>query len=997
MNESKLLSPNGIVKASALCLLMSAFSVNAAFAVPVLDREVMVIQQGRTLTGTVVDNFGVPVIGANVIVKGTTIGNITDVNGTFTVENVPDDAVLQISYIGFKTLEVPVKGQTTFNITLQEDTENLQEVVVVGYGSSVKKDLTTAVTSVSSKDFLAGAVNDPMQMVDGKVAGVVVNSVAAADPNKSGSIQVRGASSLKAGNSPLIVIDGMPGGDLRNLAQSDIESITVLKDGSAAAIYGSRGANGVILVTTKQGKAGKTTITYDGYVEHDFVASKPDVLDAEAYLDKVTGAVDYGHRTNWYDELINKNNFGHNHNISLSGGSETTIFRMSANFKGKEGLDIASDRKEYGLRGNFKHTTLEGLLEVGGNFSYRIADEDYTDYASFKQAVQLNPTFSVDEMDAFKGNSYSFNPVKNLTEQENGAKQEYSTIDLNLKLNILKNLNTELKLGRQGHNKKQSQYKFKTHKDCINGNYNGYALLKQEAWTDWTLEWLGNYSFKINDEHDFKIMGGYSYQQFDYEWFSASNRDFPSDAFLYNYLQGGEYEKVNGRLGMESHKEEEKTIAFLGRINYNWNDVFLFTGSLRHEGNSKFGEDHKWGLFPAASAAWRVSKLPVFENSSAVDDLKLRFSYGVTGRSGFDRYTAQAKYSGFGQYYSDTYGKFIMGYGPGNNPNYDLAWEKQISYNLGIDYTLFNSRLSGSFDAFIREGRDVIGEYPVPLPPYLHDKIYANVGTTTSKGFEFQVNWDAVQTKDFSYSTNLNLAYTKSKLKSFSNEKYQLGYIEGDGFPSPGNPGSAQRLEDGIEIGSFYGFRYAGVDDAGNILIWEKGEEGGVTKLGADGNEQDKVYLDGTGVPKWELSWGNTFRYKDFDLSLFFRGRFRYKVMNQYEMYYGLQVVSGDNKLSSAYEENAHIKGPKVICDYFLQNGNYLRLDNITLGWTPKLNTKWISNLRVYGTLKNVFTLTKYSGVDPTTVTTTGLWPGIGGMEVYPTARNLTFGVQITY
>ena len=365
MNESKLLSPNGIVKASALCLLMSAFSVNTAFALPVPDSGVMVVQQGRTLTGTVVDNFGDPVIGANVIVKGTTIGNITDVNGTFTVENVPDNAVLQISYIGFKTLEVSVKGQTTFNITLQEDTENLQEVVVVGYGSSVKKDLTTAVTSVSSKDFLAGAVNDPMQMVDGKVAGVVVNSVAAADPNTSGSIQVRGASSLKAGNSPLIVIDGMPGGDLRNLAQSDIESITVLKDGSAAAIYGSRGANGVILVTTKQGKAGKTTITYDGYVEHDFVASKPDVLDADAYLDKVTGAVDYGHRTNWYDELINKNNFGHNHNISLSGGSETTIFRMSANFKGKEGLDIASDRKEYGLRGNFKHTTLEGLLEVG--------------------------------------------------------------------------------------------------------------------------------------------------------------------------------------------------------------------------------------------------------------------------------------------------------------------------------------------------------------------------------------------------------------------------------------------------------------------------------------------------------------------------------------------------------------------------------------------------------------------------------------------------------
>ena len=629
--------------------------------------------QGKTVSGTVLDKSGESVIGASVVVKGTTNGTITDFDGKFTLSNVPNDASLEISFVGFKTQVIPVQGKTTFNVTMVEDTEVLDEVVVVGYGVQKKSDVTGAMARVGEKELKAMPVKNALEGMQGKTAGVDITS--SQRPGEVGDINIRGVRSINAAQSPLYVVDGMiiQNGGIENINPSDIESIDILKDASATAIYGSRGANGVILVTTKQGKAGKTTITYDGYVEHDFVASKPDVLDADAYLDKVTGAVDYGHRTNWYDELINKNNFGHNHNISLSGGSETTIFRMSANFKGKEGLDIASDRKEYGLRGNFKHTTLEGLLEVGGNFSYRIADEDYTDYASFKQAVQLNPTFSVDEMDAFKGNSYSFNPVKNLTEQENGAKQEYSTIDLNLKLNILKNLNTELKLGRQGHNKKQSQYKFKTHKDCINGNYNGYAFLKQEAWTDWTLEWLGNYSFKINDEHDFKIMGGYSYQQFDYEWFSASNRDFPSDAFLYNYLQGGEYEKVNGRLGMESHKEEEKTIAFLGRINYNWNDVFLFTGSLRHEGNSKFGEDHKWGLFPAASAAWRVSKLPVFENSSAVDDLKLRFSYGVTGRSGFDRYTAQAKYSGFGQYYSDTYGKFIMGYGPGNNPNYDLA------------------------------------------------------------------------------------------------------------------------------------------------------------------------------------------------------------------------------------------------------------------------------------------------------------------------------------
>ncbi|MGM9760136.1 MAG: SusC/RagA family TonB-linked outer membrane protein [Parabacteroides sp.] len=956
-----------------------------------------VVQQSRTVKGVVTDKNGDAVIGANVVVKGTTLGNITDFDGNFVIENVPADAILEISYIGFKTQEISVAGKSSLQITLLEDSEALDEVIVVGYGSSVKKDLTTAVTSVKSKDFLQGAVNDPMQMVDGKVAGVTVNSSAAADPNTSSTIQVRGASSLKAGNSPLIVIDGMPGGDLRNIAQQDIESITVLKDGSAAAIYGSRGANGVILVQTKQGKAGKSTISYDGYVEHDFVASKPQVLDPESYLEKVTGANDYGYRTDWYDALLNKDNFGHNHNIALSGGSENTIFRLSTNFKQKEGIDISTKRKEYGMRGNFKHTTLEGLLEVGGNFSYRVADEDYTDYSSFKQAVQLNPTFSVDEMDAFRGSDYSYNPVKNLTERDYGAKQTYSTIDLSVKLNILKNLNTELKLGRQGHGKKMQDYKFATHRECINNDYKGRAEIKQEDWTDWTLEWLGNYSFAI-DKHDFKIMAGYSYQEFNYESFNVDNRNFPTDAFMTNNLDAGDYmRKVAGRLGMGSYKSQEKTIAFLGRVNYNYNDLILFTGSLRQEGNTKFGDDHKWGLFPAASAAVRLSKLPVFENSGLVDDLKVRFSYGVTGRSGFDRYISLAKYSGFGRYWSDNSNSWIMGYGPGNNPNKDLSWEKQISYNLGIDYTLFDSRFSGSVDVFVREGKDVIGDYSVPLPPYLHSTIVANVGTTTSKGFEFQGSWDAVRTEDFSYTTNMTLSYTKSKLKSFSNEKYQLGYIEGAGFPSPGNPGSAQRLEDGKEIGSFYGFRYAGVDDAGNILIWAEGQEGGTTKLGSDGNEKDKVYLEGTGVPKWELAWGNTFVYKDFDFSLFFRGRFRYKIMNQYEMYYGLQVIAGDNKLTSAYEENAHIKGAKVICDYFLQNGNYLRLDNITVGWTPKIKSKWISNFRLYGTLKNVFTLTKYTGVDPTTVSTSGLWPGIGGMDVYPTTRNLTFGVQISY
>ncbi|MDR1938977.1 MAG: SusC/RagA family TonB-linked outer membrane protein [Tannerellaceae bacterium] len=951
------------------------------------------------VSGKVTDTGGEPLPGVNVIVRGTTNGTITDLDGNYSLEAGTTD-VLVFSYIGYIQQTLPITGNV-LNVVLLEDTQNLEEVVVVGYGSTVKKDLTTSVVSVRSADFLQGSVNDPMQMIDGRVAGLTVSSTAAADPNTSSGLQVRGASSLKAGNGPLIVIDGMPGGDLRNLAQQDIESITVLKDGSAAAIYGSRGANGVILVQTKQGKSGKVVISYDGYLNHQLVAAQPDILSPDEFVAKGR-ARDFGSRTDWYQELLNKDNLGHNHNIALSGGNESTIFRISTSYREAEGIDIASNRKEYGLRASFKQTTLEGLLEVGGNISYRVAEEDYTDYASFRVAAKLNPTVGKDEMDYFKGRYDEWNPIKNLTERENGAIQEYATVDFNIKLNILDNLNTELKLARQGHGKKQHEYYTKDHRESIDNARAGRARLSQEDWTDWTLEWLGNYSLRL-DKHDLKLMGGYSYQEFNFEKFYAENMDFPSDVFKWNNLDAGKWNKVDGRLGMDSEKSKEKTIAFLGRLNYDYDNLFLVSASLRYEGNTKFGENHKWGAFPAASAAWRFSRLPLFEDSPVVDDLKLRFSYGVTGRSGFDRYIALAKYSGYG-WQIDSNGDWIQVYGPGNNPNTDLAWEKQISYNLGIDYTLFNSRLSGSFDFFVREGKDVIAEYDSPVPPFLHQSIWTNVGTTTSQGFELQLNWEAVKTKDFSYTLFGTTSYTKSKLKSFSNQTYTKGYIDGSGLPSPGNPGPAQRLADGIEIGSFFGYRYAGVDEQGRIMIYKGGEVGAETLLADNAQDSDRTFI-GNGAPKWEMSWGNIFSYKSFDLSLFFRGRFDYDILNVEQMYFGLQAEPEVNLLHSAYEKNGHILGTKKVCDYFIESGDFLKLDNITLGWTPKIASKWISRLRIYGTMTNVFTLTSFSGMDPASIRTTGLWPGMrssGGddsnpMDIYPTTSNITFGIQISY
>lgn len=957
--------------------------------------------QQNTVQGSVIDaSTGEALPGVNVVIEGTTSGVVTDLDGKYTLTLNTSNATLIFSYVGYLTQKVAYTGQPTIDVKLSPDITNLEEVVVVGYGTLQKRDLTSSVTTVRSEDLLQGAFNSPLQMVEGKIAGVTISNPAAADPNRGTDIQVRGASSIDAGIGPLLIIDGMPGGDLRNIAQQDIESITVLKDGSAAAIYGSRAANGVILIQTKRGKSGKVTVTYDSFIDHDVVAKKPDILSAEEFLAHKIDT-DQGYRTNWYDELVRKDNMGQNHFLAVSGGNENTIFRISGNFREKTAIDIASERKESGIRANFQQKALNGLLEFGGNLSYKTAKEEYTNYGVFQQAVKLNPTLPI--WDPNNPSKYAmvygydvYNPVQELNARENGADQTYSIIDFNVKLNILKNLNTELKVARQDHDQYKREYYSSKAKESIDNNRTGRARLQDEKWTDLTLEWIGNYFTTIN-KHDIKLMGGYSYQEFNNHGYWAENMDFPSDAFNYNNLGAGKWNNEDGRLGMDSWKSKEKTIAFFGRANYSYDDKYLLMGTLRYEGNTKFGADHKWGMFPAISAAWRISKLSALENVSAINDLKIRLSYGETGRSGFGRYSALARYQDFGKWQNDE-GQWIPVYGPSNNPNPDLHWEKQLSYNAGVDFSLFSNRLSGSFDMFIRKGKDVISNYDAPLPPFLHDQIFTNVASTSAKGAELMVNWTVIDKEDFRYNTNVSFAYVKSKLDKFSNGTFNKGFMTRYNLPSPGNPGPAQRLEDGVEIGSFYGYKYAGVNEQGQILIWKEGKEGTekVVASSSDAKETDKTYL-GHGAPRYELTWGNAFNYKGFDLTLYFRGRFDYQILNLYQMYYGLTAEPNVNLLKDAFGKNAHIKSGKVMTDYFLENGDYFKLDNLTLGWTAPIKNNYISNIRIYGSIRNVFTITKYSGLDPTTVNITGLEPGIGDLNVYPIARNYTLGLQVTF
>lgn len=960
--------------------------------------QIVYAQKNVAVKGVVISTqTGTPIVGASVVVKGDTRGVTTNDKGEFFLDKLSDNAILVASFLGYKECEIKVGKTSNLVIQLDEDAKGIAEVVVVGYGTSNKKDLTTSVTQVNSRDFYKGAMNNPLQAIAGKVAGVSITSTAMADPNSGANVQIRGAASFEAGNNPLVVIDGVVGGNLAILSQDDIESITILKDGGAAAIYGSRGANGVVLIQTKRGHSGKLQVSYNGYVGIDAIAAKPDVLSASEFVEH-NRDTDFGYATNWYDKLIRRNNYSHNHNFSMSGGSDNAIFRFSANYKDAKGIDIASAREEMAVRGSFVGKWWDGVAEFSSTVSYKKTNEDYTDYGAFNQAIKINPTVAEDDYDYFISRADESHPVRTLKERINTASNEYLSLDGRLKINFTKDLNAEMILSRQVTNREGKYYLYSYAKECQVKGYNGKAQLEHNDWVDNHLEFVINYSKQFG-KHNVKVMAGYSYEDYMNQGYNAENMNFISDAMLWNNIGAGDWNKKDGLLGMGSWKSTETAIAFFGRANYNFKNLVLATATFRYEGNSKFGENEKWGLFPSASIAWRLSEMKWFDSAQWMDDLKIRFSYGVTGRSGFARYATLPIYMLYRPYLAQN-GTWINAWGPQNNPNANLRWEKQISYNAGVDFSFFDMRFKGSVDFFRRVSKDLIAGYDAPVPPFIHTSVTTNVGTNISQGVELQLMGNIVNRKNFRYDIHLIASYTKAWVDSFSNNIYSKDYVDRYQLPAPGNPGSAQRMEPGRELGMFYGFEYAGVDSNGNILIKERDENGkltGNTILGSLGTEKDKTYL-GHGAPHYQLTLVNTFAYKNWDLSLSFRGRFDYKILNLQQMYYGLQGEPGTNLLRDAYTRNGHIKSPKVYCDYFLENGNYLKLDNITLGYDFKFKKfKYISNIYLYASITNVFTITKYTGLDPDSVEINGLEPGISSLSLYPTTRNFSLGVKINF
>lgn len=975
--------------------------------------QVMSAQQ-QSVSGTVTDQNGDPLIGVSVTVPGTKIGTVSNIDGYYTIQtNVKDK--IKFSYVGYLTIEEPVNGRSIIDVQMTEDSELLSEVVVVGYGTMDKKELTSAISHIGEKDFLSVSSLDPSMMIQGKVPGVSITNTGAGDPNNQASIQIRGVSSRSAGLGPLIVIDGVPGGNLTNINPNDIASFDILKDGAASAIYGTRGSNGVILVTTKKGsKDGNTHTSYSGTFAWDKVNRELDMMSAQDYRDVRLGwgdrGVDLGGNIDWLD-AVTRTGFTMQHTLTVSGGNERSNYRVSADYRDANGIDLRSNREEYGARASVMHTTKGGLFTVNLNVAPRIIYRDNADWGVFRNAIEANPTTPLMDPENpnryynFQGQVVGSNPVELQKLEKNHSDTKLLDWDGAIKLNLLPllakggssdhNLSTQLMFADHQYSNNDSWFRPSTSTLAINNGYDGEASRAYSKERQYVVEWLTNYNTRIADKHNLKAMIGYSYQYSQYQGFSAWNKDFPNDGLGADNIGSGELAKEEGEVLMSSYKNDAKLISFFGRISYDFEGKYLFTASLRHEGSSKFGKNHKWGDFPAVSAGWRISQESFMSEIEWINDLKLRADYGVTGNQDFGSYNSLSTMTGFGYYFYN--GKYYQVWGPSKNVNPDLRWEKGKNWNIGIDFSLFNNRFYGSLNYFNRRQQDLLGNYKVSVPPYLFDETFVNVGTMKNSGFEFDLNFNAVNTKDFSYNFSVIGTVMSNKFVDFSNSEYVgQDFYNMCGTEDPYPYYNLQRIEKGKPLGNFYMWKYAGITTGGEWLVYDK--DGDIIRA-SQATDEDRQIV-GNGMPKFTMSTSHNFRYKNFDLALFFRGAFGFDLFNIHDFYYGTRNFTG-NVLKKAYGKNFDINPDSnpVVSDYFLERGDYFKLDMLTLGYTLSVpKCRFLDRVRVYGTLKNVFTFTKFSGVDPSTYQVNGLTPGgQGSRTYYPSTRQFIVGLQLDF
>ncbi|OXB07050.1 SusC/RagA family TonB-linked outer membrane protein [Flavobacterium pectinovorum] len=982
--------------------------------------------QKTEVSGVVLDDKGIPLPAANVLEKGTTNSVTTDFDGKFKFSASNKNAILIVSYMGFEDLTLKLdETKTNYSIKLQPTTNSLEQVVVVGYGKGSRKNLTTAVTSVKAEDLNRGAISDVGQLLQGKVSGLNISS--SGDPTKTASVVLRGASTLNSSQGPFYVIDGIPGVDISVISPDDIATIDVLKDAAATAIYGNRAANGVIMVTTKKGSKGKTQIAYNGYVGWEEVSNNLDMMNADQLRDfttknnlNFTPENDKGANTNWQKEILRTGRAASSsHNLSMSGGGDHGNYTASITSLNKEGVMLKSDFSRIIARLSVEQFAFDDKVKFGLNVTnsstkYQNVPQRNTVLLQAASYLPVSPVRNADGsfFENFTSPGY-FNPVALIDHGTDETKTENLvgnfTAEVKLPFGFTYNLNLAHQRLTTSHGEFYDSYYSQYNsanfynnpdppltKTLVNFGVNGSALRNSYETRNNIIESFLTWD-KTFGEHKIKAVGGYSWQENTLgDGFQATTTNFPVDNVGYNNLALSNYTSVNGyvvNFGDSKAYQKTRLIAYFGRVNYNYKDKYLLQGSIRRDGGSMFGGNNQWGYFPSVGGAWRVDKEGFMKNQDFFSDLKFRGSWGVTGNSsGFNAYTAQFISGSLGTFYYN--GQQIGAYGPNQAANPDLKWEKTATTNIGVDFSILKGKVTGSVDVYDKKTTDMIFNYnvnPVLVPV---GSIVANGGTMSNKGIEVSLSTTPVKTANFSWTTNLNLAHNKNEIVKLTSPFFVGGdsirRVQPDGGGQTGS--TLQIFKEGKPLGQFFTLKYAGKNADGVSQYYDK--NGALTTTPLNGVD---YHYAGSAQPKLLVGWANNFQYKKFDLSIFFRGVFGNKIFNATRAdLFRPSTAMTNNILVDAGNESPNDLNSYKYSDRFIEDGSYVRLDNMTLGYNFGKVGRYINSVRIYQTVNNVFVITKYKGIDPE-VEQGGTAPGVDSNNFYPKTRTYMFGVNVIF
>ncbi|MHC1776922.1 MAG: SusC/RagA family TonB-linked outer membrane protein [Lentimicrobium sp.] len=946
------------------------------------------------ISGTVADyTNGELLPGVNVSVKGTQTGSVTDVNGKYILDAL-QGSILVFSFVGYESTEITVGSQTAVNIRLKPTIESLDEVVVIGYGLTTKKEITGSIASVKAEDFNKGTFNNPMGLLQGKVAGLSITQPNGADPQAGYQILLRGTNTLTSGQGPLIIVDGIAGVDLKNVSFEEVESMDVLKDGSAAAIYGTRGSNGVIIITTKRAKTGVSKIEYSGYMSVQVAPHGVENLTAEQFEDAInTYAPDkvgslYGSSTDWFKEITRTAPFSHTHNLAISGGNESFSHRTVFFADMADGLLKDNESNKYLVRTNISQKALDGMLTLDYNLSYTMRNYKPANYDLFYQAFIRNPTSPVyDPTNDYSGGYTQisgmnyYNPVAMLNERTRDGKTDDLGANVRATLKLGKSLNWVNMVSIEKSDWEELTYKTQYYPGSLGSD--GEAEVSNGRSSDLQYESTLNYTQSWNN-NNFQALGGYSFEEAESNNSYMINAGFDTDIYGPHNIGAGS-SLAEGTAEMGSYKGLSRLISFFGRVMYNYDERYLAAVSLRREGSSRFGDNHKWGWFPSASIGWRINREDFMKDITWINDLKFRLGYGVTGNQDIGNYKSLLLMGRAGKFYYN--GEWINTYQPVSNPNPDLKWENKSEINAGFDFSTLNNRLSGTIDVYYRNSTDLLYTYNVSVPPYLYKELFTNVGTISNRGIELSLKGVPVRKADFSWTSILTFSKNKNILEKFSNEEftddsYDIGWI-GDAIGV-----NCQKLKEGESLGTFYGPVWIGLDELGHDLFKNANPVGLV-------NPEDWEVI-GNAYPDFMLGWSNYFTWRDFDFSFAFRAGIGGEVLNTYRLYYENWGTLGLNNVTLSQYENPEFTGNARYSSKYVEDATFLKLDNISAGYNMPVHMKYITKLRIYATAQDVFCLTGYQGIDPE-VNLSGLTPGIEYLSYYPRTTVLTLGINVTF